>query len=78
VKYAPHTGFSCGLAQLASLHLAAAVPNLARLEHMWIANPLAEIFEEPLPQPVRGIVQMPSRAGLGLSVDRAKLERFKI
>ncbi len=28
MRYAPHTGFSCGLAQIASMHLAASVPNL--------------------------------------------------
>ena len=78
VKYAPHTGFSCGIAQLASLHLAAAVPNLSRLEWMWIDNPLAEIFEEPLPQPRNGIVAVPMKPGLGLAVDRKKLERYRI
>src|SRR5213593_3580364 len=51
VKVAPHTGFSCGVAQLASLHLAAATPALSRLEWMWIDNPLSEIFTEPLPEP---------------------------
>lgn len=78
LRYAPHTGFSCGVAQLASLHLAAAVPNLARLEWMWIDNPLSEIFEEPLPQPTDGTIAMPTKPGLGLTLDRKKLERFRI
>jgi L-alanine-DL-glutamate epimerase-like enolase superfamily enzyme len=78
VKYAPHTGFSCGLAQLASLHLAAAVPNLSRLEQMFIDNPLAEIFEEPLPKAKNGIVALPATPGLGLAVDRKKLERYRV
>ena len=78
VKVAPHTGFSCGVAQLASLHLAAAVTNLARLEWMWIANPLAEIFTTPLPQPVNGELIPPERPGLGLALDRKKLEKFKL
>lgn len=78
LRYAPHTGFSCGVAQLASLHLAAAVPNLARVEWMWIDNPLSEIFEEPLPQPKNGVITMPQRPGLGLALDRKKLERFRI
>jgi L-alanine-DL-glutamate epimerase-like enolase superfamily enzyme len=77
VKVAPHTGFSCGVAQLASLHLAAAVTNLSRLEWMWIPNPLAEIFTTPLPQPVNGELALPERPGLGLALDRKKLERFK-
>jgi L-alanine-DL-glutamate epimerase-like enolase superfamily enzyme len=78
VKYAPHTGFSCGLAQLASLHLAAAVPNLARLEWMWIDNPLAEAFTEPLPQPKNGSLALPSKPGLGLAIDRKKLEKHRV
>jgi len=78
VKVAPHTGFSCGVAQLASLHLSAAIANLSRLESMWIQNPLAEIFEEPLPQPKNGEVAMPTRPGLGLTLDRKKLEKFKL
>ena len=78
VKVAPHTGFSCGVAQLASLHLAAATPSLARLEWMWIANPLAEIFTTPLPQPVNGELALPERPGLGLSLDRKKLEKYAL
>src|SRR5438093_6384110 len=78
VKVAPHTGFSCGVAQLASLHLAAAVTNLSRLEWMWIPNPLAEIFTTPLPQPVNGELTLPERPGLGLALNRKKLEKFKL
>ncbi len=78
LRYAPHTGFSCGVAQVASLHLAAAVPALERLEWMWIDNPLAEIFEEPLPQPQGGVIAMPTRPGLGLTLDRTKLKKYRI
>ncbi len=78
LRYAPHTGFSCGVAQVASLHLSAAVPNLWRCEWMWIDNPLAEIFEEPLPQPKDGVITMPTRPGLGLTLDRKKLARFRV
>jgi D-galactarolactone cycloisomerase len=78
LRLAPHTGFSCGVAQLASLHLSAAAPNLSRCEWMWIDNPLAEIFTEPLPQPKDGVIAMPTAPGLGLALDRKKLERFRI
>ena len=78
VQYAPHTGFSCGLAQLASVHLAAAVPNLARLEWMFIDNPLARIFKGALPEPTKGTLQLPTTSGLGLEVDRNELARFQI
>lgn len=78
LRYAPHTGFSCGVSQVASLHLAAAVPNLARCEWMWIDNPLAEIFTEALPQPKDGVIKMSAAPGLGLTLDRAKLDRFRV
>ena len=78
VKVAPHTGFSCGVAQLASLHLAAATPSLARLEWMYISNPLAEIFTDPLPQPVNGELLPPARPGLGLTLDRKKLAKYRL
>ena len=76
VKYAPHTGFSCGVAQLASMHLAAAVPNLARLEWMFIDNPLTRVFEEELPDPKNGVIELPVGPGLGLHVDRKKLGKY--
>ncbi|MBI3637974.1 MAG: mandelate racemase/muconate lactonizing enzyme family protein [Candidatus Rokubacteria bacterium] len=78
VRYAPHTGFSCGVAQLATLHLAAAVPALWKSEHMFIWNPLRDIFEEPFPEPRDGLVDVPKRLGMGLTVDRKKMERFRL
>ncbi len=78
LRYAPHTGFSCGVAQLSSLHLSAAVPNLARCEWMWIDNPLSECFEEPLPQPKDGVITMPTKPGLGLTLDRKKLKKYAL
>ncbi len=78
VRYAPHTGFSCGVAHIASLHLAAAVPQLHRLEWMFITNPLLDIFEEPFPQPEGGMLAVPTGPGLGMTLDRRKLERFRL
>jgi L-alanine-DL-glutamate epimerase-like enolase superfamily enzyme len=78
VRYAPHTGFSCGLAQLASYHLAASVPNLWRVEEMWIDNPLTRVFEDPLPRSSVGMLELPTAPGLGLEVDRAALDRFTL
>ena len=78
VKVAPHTGFSCGVAQLASLHLAAATPALSRLEWMWIDNPLARIFEQPLPEPKDSVLTLPTTPGLGLALDRKKLEKYTL
>jgi L-alanine-DL-glutamate epimerase-like enolase superfamily enzyme len=78
VRYAPHTGFSCGVAHLSSLHLAAAVPNLYRYEQMYIQNPLHEIFEEPFPQPKNGVTELPRRPGLGLTVDKKKIAKYRL
>jgi L-alanine-DL-glutamate epimerase-like enolase superfamily enzyme len=69
---------SCGLAQLASLHLAAAVPQLLACEWMWIDNPLTRVFEESLPEPHDGAMQLPTKPGLGLRVDRKKLEKYRV
>lgn len=78
VKYAPHTGFSCGVAHLASYHLAAAVPGLWRVEAMFIDNPLTRIFTEPLPEPKDGVIALPRRPGLGLELDRKTLQRYRL
>jgi L-alanine-DL-glutamate epimerase-like enolase superfamily enzyme len=45
---------------------------------MFIANPLAEIFEEPLPKSKNGMVTMPTGPGMGLAVDRKKLEKHRV
>lgn len=78
LRYAPHTGFSCGVAQLASVHLSAAVPNLARLEEMFIDNPLRDVFMEPFPISAGAFVEVPSGPGLGLTLDRRIVDRFRI
>jgi L-alanine-DL-glutamate epimerase-like enolase superfamily enzyme len=78
LKIAPHTGFSCGVAHLASLHLAAATPQLARFEYMFIENPLRDIFVEDFPAPKAGFIALPTGPGLGLALDPAKLERYRL
>jgi L-alanine-DL-glutamate epimerase-like enolase superfamily enzyme len=45
---------------------------------MWISNPLAEIFTEPLPQPKNGLLALPTGPGLGLTLDRKKLEKHRV
>jgi L-alanine-DL-glutamate epimerase-like enolase superfamily enzyme len=78
VRYAPHTGFSCGVAQLASIHLAAAVTNLWKAEEMYIDNPLAEIFTEPLLKAKKGMVDLPQRPGMGLTLDKKKIAKYRL
>jgi L-alanine-DL-glutamate epimerase-like enolase superfamily enzyme len=79
--YAPHTGFSGGVAHLASLHLAAAAPNFYVYEYMgsaYIQNPLREIFTGPFPSPREGQIALPQGPGLGLEVDPEALRRYAL
>ena len=79
LQYAPHTGFSGGIAHLASLHLAAAAPNFSTYEYMgtqYIQNPLREIFTTPFPIPEDGWLRVPTGPGLGMDVDPAAIQRY--
>lgn len=80
LPYAPHTGFSGGIAHLASLHLAAAAPNFYTYEYMgtqYIQNPLRDIFTEPFPAPERGMIALPQGPGLGMDLDPDALHRYR-
>ena len=80
LQYAPHTGFSGGIAHLASLHLAAAAPNFSTYEYMgtqYIHNPLREIFTTPFPVPDEGRLRVPAGPGLGLDVDPEAIRRYE-
>jgi L-alanine-DL-glutamate epimerase-like enolase superfamily enzyme len=79
--YAPHTGFSGGVAHLASLHLAAAAPNFYTYEYMGapsIQNPLRDIFTTPFPSPRKGQIELPQGPGLGLEVDPDAIGRYAL
>jgi L-alanine-DL-glutamate epimerase-like enolase superfamily enzyme len=76
VKYAPHTGFSGGISQLAALHAAAASPVLDMVEYMIIDNPLRDLFTEGYPECVDGRIHVPQSPGLGLTLDEAKIKQF--
>lgn len=78
LRYAPHTGFSAGVSHLAALHVAASVPNLLTYEYFYAPNPLRDLFTEPLPQPVRGMIDVPQRPGLGLELDELIVRKFEI
>ena len=78
LAFAPHTGFSGGVSQLAALHVAAAAPTLYRLEYMFIDNPLREIFVSGYPVPVDGVLEVPTGPGLGYEFDRGKVDRYRV
>jgi L-alanine-DL-glutamate epimerase-like enolase superfamily enzyme len=75
---APHA-FAGAVLLAASLHFAAAIPNGLLLE--WDQNPNAlrdELLKEPLRLENDGTVKPSERPGLGIELDRAALERYRI
>ncbi len=76
VAVAPHTGASGPVCIAATLHLAAAVPNLLTFEDMYIHNPLQAILSEPLPKQADGRIGVPLAPGLGVALNDESLARF--
>src|SRR6266851_2232165 len=75
---APHA-FAGAVLLVASLHFAAAIPNGLVLE--WDQNPNAireELLKEPLSLESDGTVKVPERPGLGIELDRAAVERYRV
>src|SRR5579862_8769673 len=75
---APHA-FAGAVLLVASLHFAAAIPNGLVLE--WDQNPNAirdELLQEPLRLESDGTVKVPERPGLGIELDRAAIDRYRV
>ena len=75
---APHA-FAGAVLLVASLHFAAAIPNGLVLE--WDQNPNAireELLKEPLKLEPDGTVKVPERPGLGIDLDRAAIDRYRV
>src|SRR5438067_3488806 len=75
---APHA-FAGAVLLMASLHFAAAIPNGLLLE--WDQNPNGlrdELLKEPLRLEPDGTVTLPERPGLGIELDRAAIDRYRI
>jgi len=75
---APHA-FAGAVLLVASLHFAAAIPNGLVLE--WDQNPNAirdELLKEPLKLESDGTVKVPERPGLGIELDRAAVEHYRV
>lgn len=74
----PHV-FSAGVASIANMHLIAAIPNGGRLEVDQNPNPLrSELFEEALTVDAEGKVRMPAGAGLGIRLNAATIDRYRM
>jgi L-alanine-DL-glutamate epimerase-like enolase superfamily enzyme len=75
---APHA-FAGAVLLVASLHFAAAIPNGLLLE--WDQNPNAlrdDLLKEPLRLEPDGTVKLPERPGLGIELDHAAVERYRV
>ena len=78
VPVAPHTGAASAVCIAAAVHLAASLSNLATFEHMFVENPLREdLLRVPVLDCVDGFIQVPRGPGLGIEIDRAKLDRYR-
>ena len=79
VAYAPHVGMSGIICEVASLHLAAAMPNARTMECPFAANRFRSDLADIAPGSERardGLLGVPEGPGLGLTIDRDALERL--
>ncbi len=75
---APHA-FAGAVLLIASLHYAASIPNALALE--WDQNPNGlrdELLKEGLKLESDGTVKLPERPGLGIELDRAAVEKYRV
>lgn len=81
-RYAPHVGASGAVCAAASVHLAASAPNFLTYECSVPANPLRDdLVLDPVghARSVRdGRIPVPTRPGLGIEIDPAVVERYRV
>ncbi len=74
----PHV-FSSAVSSIANMHLIASLPNAGLLEFDQNPNPLRdELFEEPIQLSSDGKVRMPIRSGLGVTLNQATVDRYRV
>src|SRR5215203_1037703 len=74
----PHV-FSSAVAAMANMHFIASLPNGGLLEFDQNPNSLrSELFEEPIEVDSNGNVRLPERPGLGVSLNQASVDRYRI
>jgi L-alanine-DL-glutamate epimerase-like enolase superfamily enzyme len=56
--------------------IGAAVSGFLIFEHMVLDNPLRDILVPALPQPSRGVIEVPQRPGLGFELDASRVQEF--
>ena len=75
---APHA-FGGAVLLAASLHFAASIPNALVLEFDQNPNGLRdELLKEPMRTDGDGMIRLPERPGLGIELDRAAVERYRV
>lgn len=81
VQYAPHIGMSGIICETASLHLAAAMPNIKAMECETDASPFKTWITGAAPGAERqrlGMMPVPQGPGLGLEIDWDAVGRLRI
>ncbi len=75
---APHA-FGGAVLLMASLHYAASIPNALVLEFDQNPNGLRdELVKEPVQADRDGMIALPERPGLGIELDRAAIDRYRV
>ena len=75
---APHA-FASAVTLVASLHFAASIPNGLVLEFDQNPNGLRdELLKEPIRIDGNGMIRLPERPGLGIELDLAAIDRYRI
>jgi L-alanine-DL-glutamate epimerase-like enolase superfamily enzyme len=74
----PHV-FSSGVSTIANMHFIASIPNGGLLECDQNPNPLrSELFENPIAIDSDGKVRLPDLPGLGVTLNQATIERYRV
>lgn len=74
----PHV-FSSAVASIANAHFIASIPNGSLLEFDQNPNPLrSELFETPLDIDASGKVHLPTLPGLGVTLNQATVEKYRV
>src|SRR5215210_6756739 len=74
----PHV-FSSAVSSIANMHFIAAIPNGSWLEFDQNPNALrSELFETPLSVDAAGKVRLPERPGLGVTLNQATIDRYRL
>ncbi len=74
----PHV-FSSAVSSIANMHFIASLPNGGLLEFDQNPNPLrTDLFEEPIDIGSDGLVRLPERPGLGVTLNQETIDRYRL